>query len=471
MNGGLYDNHRLAPERCSFGGRLLLIAAMAAALSACASYEPMPANPAALADATKTSSGADLVLAAASLKHPLLPPVTITEDGSLSAQGAAVVAVIQSPALRAVRSRRGVAEAQLIQAGLLPNPQLSANIDFPVAGATDGAINAFGIGASWDITSLITKEQERLAASRGADAVSLDIAWQEWQVAMSAKLHATRVLWLSVQREELRRQAQQSESVAEAAEANRKSGLVTMIESEASSALYQKRRMALLAVESSLVSESGLLRQALGLPSDTRIRIVEDAEETAASLPSEQDVNDAITHTRLDLAALHAGYASQESKLHAAVLSQFPKIGLGITRARDTSDVGTLGFGITLDLPIFDRGQGRIAIERATRQQLFDELAARTFEARSDAERSLAELRAIKPQVEESRRTADRLTSLATALAEAQATGDADIVQLTQAQNDASDAVIESLRMRQQEAELRIALEVATGQLIGGVKP
>src|SRR5262249_38506642 len=144
------------------------------------------------------------------------------------------------------------------------------------------------------------------------------------------------------------------------------------------------------------------LREALGLPADTKIRIVAESDKPEPPLPSAQDVDDAVNHCRLDIAALQAGYASQEAKLHGAVLSQFPKIGLGITRARDTSTGGTMGFGITPDLPIFDRGQGRIAIEKATRQQLFDELAARVFEAHADARRALEELAAAGPQVTES---------------------------------------------------------------------
>jgi outer membrane protein TolC len=201
------------------------------------------------------------------------------------------------------------------------------------------------------------------------------------------------------------------------------------------------------------------------------VRVVADPAAQDVALPSSKDIDTSIEHSRLDLAALRAGYLSQEAKLYGAVLSQFPKIGLGITRARDTSNVGTIGFGVTLDLPLFDRGQGRIAAEHATRQQLFDELAARTFDARADADRALVELASMGPQVAESQRTAERLGSLARRLGEARARGDTDIVQLNQAQNDAADAAVESIRLRQLEAELRIALEVSTGALVGERKP
>ena len=116
-------------------------------------------------------------------------------------------------------------------------------------------------------------------------------------------------------------------------------------------------------------------------------------------------------------------------------------------RHRDTTDVGTIGFGITLDLPIFDHAQGRIAEEKATRQQLFDELASRTFDARADAAKAYADLELLRPQSEESLRMESRLEALESHLSDARKSGDADIVQVNQARNDLADARMETLRL------------------------
>ena len=64
-------------------------------------------------------------------------------------------------------------------------------------------------------------------------------------------------------------------------------------------------------------------------------------------------------------------------------------------RASDNSNIRSVGLGVSIDLPIFDRNQGAIATETATRQKLFDEYTARVFEARSDIVTAAAELRAI----------------------------------------------------------------------------
>ena len=84
---------------------------------------------------------------------------------------------------------------------------------------------------------------------------------------------------------------------------------------------------------------------------------------------------------------MQAGYRSQEAKVRAAILSQFPSFSIGITRARDTSSVYTTGFNIGLNLPLFSGNRGAIAIERATREQLREEYQARLDQAALDLDR------------------------------------------------------------------------------------
>ncbi len=440
-----------------------------AGLAGCAQYEAKPVTREGIEASLATMPPDELVKAAESLKHPLLPPVRISPDGTVTPQGAAVVAVLQNPSLKAQRLRRGVSEAQLLQAGILPNPQLTASMDFPVAGATEGATDAFGIGVAWDFTSLIARQALIDAARHDKEAVILDIAWQEWQVALGAKLRATRVLWLAKQQRELNQQTADAVALADATQENAALGLVTAVERDAAATLVQRRRIAALANEATLRTENALLRQAMGIPANAAVRVMDSPSAIAAPPPNEQ-LEKEIEQSRLDLAALRAGYSAQEEKLRVAILNQFPRIGLGIMRSRDNSDIGSLGFGISLDLPIFDRQQGRIATEKATREQLFSELAARTFDARADASKAWGDLESLSPQITESDRTVARLSDFLTSLEASRQDRLADVVIVNQARNDLADAKVEGLRLRQQQAELIIAVEAATGRLFGESK-
>ena len=60
----------------------------------------------------------------------------------------------------------------------------------------------------------------------------------------------------------------------------------------------------------------------------------------------------------------------------------------------------TTGFGVTIDLPLFDRNQGAIAVEDATRTKLFDEYVARLFEARGEIARIVADMNSLRRQIE-----------------------------------------------------------------------
>ncbi|TAM98645.1 MAG: TolC family protein, partial [Rhodanobacteraceae bacterium] len=105
-----------------------------------------------------------------------------------------------------------------------------------------------------------------------------------------------------------------------------------------------------------------------------------------------------MTGRRPDLLALQAGYASQQEKLRAAILAQFPAITVGFVKARDNSNISSAGFSISLSLPLFDGNRGNIAIERATRQQLHDEYSTRLLTDRNDIQRLLADLQSARTQ-------------------------------------------------------------------------
>ena len=90
---------------------------------------------------------------------------------------------------------------------------------------------------------------------------------------------------------------------------------------------------------------------------------------------------------------LRLGYQSEEATLRATVRAQFPKITLGLTRASDNSNLKSLGPNAVIDLPFFDRNQGNVAMEKATRQQLFDDYVARVYDARNDIAKAAADLR------------------------------------------------------------------------------
>ena len=84
-----------------------------------------------------------------------------------------------------------------------------------------------------------------------------------------------------------------------------------------------------------------------------------------------------LPNRRPDLMALKAGYDSQEAKVYEAVLGQFPSLDVGIVKGQDDTNVHSVGHDTTLSVPIFNGNRGKIAVEKATREQLLQEYQAR----------------------------------------------------------------------------------------------
>ena len=167
---------------------------------------------------------------------------------------------------------------------------------------------------------------------------------------------------------------------------------------------------------------------------------------------------------RLDLVALALGYDSQEASLRAAIKAQFPKIGLSFAKANDTSNVRTHTYGVTIDLPLFDRNQGNIAIARATRQQLFDEYVARVSEARGDVSLLLGKLAAAHAQLDADRAALPELERLVAAFEKALQSRNAEMGAYRDARALLVSRQIDESNLRQQVLELGVALEIATGR-------
>jgi len=65
-------------------------------------------------------------------------PLTIDLRRGIGPDEAAAIALYSNPALRAIRDRRGLAAAQLVQAGILPNPVVSYSRDYVTGGTRLG---------------------------------------------------------------------------------------------------------------------------------------------------------------------------------------------------------------------------------------------------------------------------------------------------------------------------------------------
>jgi outer membrane protein TolC len=433
----------------------------------CARYSPMPLNSAADDRGESTLRSDSLKVRARELKHPILRPIELNPANGITPDQAAVLAVLLNPTLRSARDQRGVASAQVLAAGILPNPQLTFSEDLAIGGLDAQAINAYGIGVNWDITQLITHDAKLRAARSGGASIELGIAWQEWQVAQAAKTAVYDLIALRQQLElarEIDRRLGENAGLVRAS-VNRHEK--TLVDQAAADAASQDAHTALLSAERDVRHQRMMLNRAIGV--DAEVEVTIDPRTTLPSridLPGSDELLRGLDDRRLDLVALRRGYESQEQTLRASVLAQFPKINIGINKQRDNTDVKSIGFTASIDLPIFDRNQGDIATQTATRRVLFDEYSERRYEARSDIVGALDDIAAIEELLVAAEAAIPAQQRLVDTYKTALDQGNVDVLSYYTAIGDVQQKKLNVIKLKQQLVDNRIALEIAAGEYL-----
>src|SRR6516164_9815662 len=380
---------------------------------------------------------------------------------------AAAIALYSNPALRAIRDRRGLAAAQLIQAGILPNPVVSYARDFVSGGNTAGTVTAYNFTAGWEFTALIPFLPKQTAARKNFRSVDLDVAWQEWQIAMNARTAVYRVLGLNAevsQALEATEGLQQStDAMRKAVEAHEK----TVLDLAAVESASQDSRATMLSLEQEFEKQRLGLNKILGVEPDVRVALHSGFSlPSRLAAPAQHDLADNLESRRLDLLGLQQGLESQDATVRAAILAQFPKMSAAFVKASDTTNVHTTGFNVAIDVPIFDRNQGAIATERATRQRLRDEYNQRMFEARSDIATAIADIRSLGRQIAAAEEALPLLEKLVSSAQTAVEQGNADVLGYYTARSNLLQKRIQLIKLQEQLLEAHTALEIASGRYL-----
>jgi outer membrane protein TolC len=213
------------------------------------------------------------------------------------------------------------------------------------------------------------------------------------------------------------------------------------------------------------------LNALLGFAPEVELRLVDrvsiPAIDTGKLKASLRD----LASRRPDLLALAAGYEAEEQKLRQAIIEQFPKLNIGPNYTNDTTPVYTAGPALVISLPIFDRNQGNIAIERATRQRLRDEYQARLDAAYGAAGRLITEIQLIETQYRASLASIRRLHDAAVVADRAYNAGNLDERSFVDLHASLLAKEIESLKLEQTLLEQRIVLQTLIGSDIPTTTP
>jgi outer membrane protein, heavy metal efflux system len=308
----------------------------------------------------------------------------------------------KSPRTAAERTRIDLAAAETVAARVYPNPEVDYSSVHLTSGTNTGAADVRTLTAGEPLLIFGQRGQRRLQADLELHAVESDVAADAAARQRLARSQFTallanqeRVRLLADGHGDLARVAGVVTARAEAGEKSRYDALRIDLE-------LKQREADLADARAEVEQSAGVLAATIGVPGWRPV-----ASGALQPIGLDTGNEDALwAEAQAHLAALDAARREQQAAHQSIDLARRERLPVPVLSAggQFTQDAQSDSFlaGLSLPIPLTDRGQGPIARATARAAQADLELAARTAEVRADLHRALAVLA-------EKRRTLERL--------------------------------------------------------------
>jgi len=383
----------------------------------------------------------------------------------LTAEVAVAASLARSPELRVrveavVRSR-----ADLVQAGLLPNPMLSLTLGFPIAGADGGTTITASLVEN--LAAVLAAGRKKEAAAADLEQAVLRLSDEAVAAAAQARALHARVVFAD---QAAALAAENAGLVQQALDLTQK----RMDAGEASRLDLNRVRVLLLQARvevSQLRAEADAARRELlarmGIPDADAAFAIAPPSDSSTGLPDEPTIIRLAATCRLDVAAALAGADAAAKRAGVAERSRFD-LEAGADYERDENGRDTLGPSIAVPIPIFDTGEARLAAARADARAAAHEAEAvrqrAIGQARGAWVRANADAGAAAAFAAEIVRLADDNFALARQAYDA---GEEDLTVLLETQRSSIASRLELLKLSERASRSRIEL----GRAVGGMLP
>jgi cobalt-zinc-cadmium efflux system outer membrane protein len=314
----------------------------------------------------------------------------------LTVQSATQIALLRNPTMQATWERLGVAQADVVQAGLLKNPSITGHVGVPLgSSAFEWEVSLFG--SFLDLFLIPVKKRFAEAEFRR---VKLDVAGEALRLCadVRASFYTVEAAQQIVEMRRLVLEAAQiaADLTVRQAEAGNRSELDLVTERRQ----LARTRLDLERAEAQLLAEREKLTRLLGVfGRETAWRISARLPDVLPDEPQLDHVESFAIEHRLDLAA-----ARQESQTLGSALSVTKAsriiggLDVGLAAHQDADGPRTIGPSLSIELPIFDQKQAAVARLRAqmrAAQRRVESLALQIRSEVRDARNRVVSARAV----------------------------------------------------------------------------
>ena len=300
---------------------------------------------------------------------------------NLTADTAVRIALLNNRGLQATYERLGIAQADLVQAGLLDNPELSFQYLFGNEG------NLLEATIIQPLMRVVTRAARKQIGAAQAERVGYEVAQSVFELSMDVKAAYYAVLADAQAIELLQQVTLGTEAAAELAARQVQAGTLSRKDQALQQAFYAQAALDTAQAQARLASDRERVNRLLGLwGQQTQWKVPGRLPQLPPALPPLDHVEQWAVERRLDLAAMarevDAVYRAYGLTRDTRLLSS---LGIGVTFKREPTGEKLVGPDLVLSLPVFDQGQARVARIESELRMSERRLEAASVDARSQA--------------------------------------------------------------------------------------
>ncbi|MBL8311714.1 MAG: TolC family protein [Burkholderiales bacterium] len=298
----------------------------------------------------------------------------------LSAETAVEVALLNNRGLQATLAELGVADAELLEASRLPNPGLT--ISRPRSGANLEIEHSMHYSLARLLLLPLLKRTEEARFEQTQRAVALEVltlASETRKAYFQAVAAAESLRYLAQVKEAAEASAELARRMAEA-------GNFSRLQRAREQAFYADATVNLARAQQVSVAARERLIRLLGLWGEqTALTLPERLPELPATLPERLDLERTALAQRLDVLTAKYGAERTARNLGLTRTTRFLNLlDLGVTRKSSEGSASSVGYELSIELPLFDWGESRIEKAEAYYMQAVNRAAETAVNARSE---------------------------------------------------------------------------------------
>jgi len=321
-------------------------------------------------------------------------------DRDLSVDAAIQIALLNNKDLQALYEDLSIAQADLVQAGLLQNPTLSGGVTVPVAG--QGVQTGFNLGVVQDFLGVLLLSARKKIAGAELEATKLRVGDAVLRTTFDVQSAYYRLLGAQQIHDMRRTVLEAGDAAVGLAEAQHAAGNTSDLDLVNQRAAYEQLRTDVKRSEADVVVAHEALTRLLGLWGP------DAAFHVPSRLPDPPPAEAPLDHLeafaierRLDLASAHE---HTQALSHAAAMARNFRFvgapGAGVGFERSPEHYSAIAPGASLELPIFDQKQAAIARLEALVRQAQARESALAVDVRSEVRAARARLVAMRDVVD-----------------------------------------------------------------------